>query len=145
MAVLGKGRAARETRTLPVPTIVALRAWLELRGAEPGPLFTNLDVAHVRGRLSATSLYRRVFELGRRLGVRVRPHGLRHASITRALDLTGGDVRAVQKFSRHRDPRTLLIYDDNRKDLAGDVARLVAAGEDVPAVVASPAAKGRPI
>ena len=34
------------------------------------------------------------------LGV-VRPHGLRHASISTALDITGGDVRKVMKFSRH--------------------------------------------
>jgi integrase/recombinase XerC len=32
----------------------------------------------------------------------------------------------VQRFSRHRDVRVLERYDDNRKDLAGDVARLVA-------------------
>jgi integrase/recombinase XerC len=32
----------------------------------------------------------------------------------------------VQKFSRHKDVRVLNTYDDNRQDLAGDVARLVA-------------------
>jgi integrase/recombinase XerC len=56
----------------------------------------------------------------------VRPHGLRHAAITHALDVAGGDVRRVAKFSRHRDLRTLTIYDDNRTDLAGEVAALVA-------------------
>jgi integrase/recombinase XerC len=66
--------------------------------------------------------------LGTKAGLTVRPHGLRHLAITSALDLTKGDVRAVQKFSRHRDMRVLNTYDDNRRDLAGDVARLVAAG-----------------
>ncbi len=56
-----------------------------------------------------------------------RPHGLRHAAITEALDLLGGDVRRVQRFSRHRDVRVLNAYDDNRQDLAGEVARIVAA------------------
>ncbi len=56
----------------------------------------------------------------------VRPHGLRHLAITAALDLTQGDVRAVQKFSRHRDVRVLSVYDDTRADLGGEVARLVA-------------------
>ena len=56
----------------------------------------------------------------------VRPHGLRHAAITDALNLTRGDVRAVQRFSRHRDLRVLTVYDDNREDLGGAVARLVA-------------------
>jgi integrase/recombinase XerC len=48
---------------------------------------------------------------------------LRHAAVTAALDLTGGDIRAVQRFSRHRDVRVIERYDDSRQDLAGDVAR----------------------
>ena len=42
-------------------------------------------------------------------------------------DLTGGNVRAVQRFSRHRDVRVLERYDDNRRDLGGEVAKQVAA------------------
>ena len=61
-------------------------------------------------------------------GVRARPHGLRHAAITEALELTGGDVRRVQRFSRHRSLQTLLRYDDNRQDLAGGVARRLVEG-----------------
>jgi len=52
---------------------------------------------------------------------------LRHAAITDALELTGGDVRAVRHYSRHKDVRTLLVYDDNRADVAGELARRVAA------------------
>ncbi len=78
------------------------------------------------GRLTGTSLYRIVRRLGEDAGVRARPHGLRHAAITEALDLTGGDVRAVQRFSRHRKLETLLRYDDNRTDMAGAIARRVA-------------------
>ena len=55
------------------------------------------------------------------------PHGLRHSAITAALDLTRGNVRAVQKFSRHRDVRVIERYDANRNDLAGQVARQLAA------------------
>jgi hypothetical protein len=51
---------------------------------------------------------------------------LRHAGITEALDKTGGDVRRVWEVSRHSYVATVLIYDDNRKDATGDVARLVA-------------------
>ena len=32
---------------------------------------------------------------------------------------TGGDVRAVPRFSRHRDMRVLMAYDDNRQNLGG--------------------------
>ncbi len=122
IAVLGKGRTARATLTLPPETRDALVAWIEARGNEPGPLFTNFDRAGKGSRLTGTSLYRLVKGLG--LG---RPHGLRHAAITEALDLLGGDVRRVQRFSRHRDVRVLNAYDDNRQDLAGEVARIVAA------------------
>lgn len=127
VAVKGKGREAKELRTLPEATADALAGWLEVRGPEPGPLFLNLDPARKGdGRLTGTSLYRIVRRLGKKAGIKARPHGLRHAAITEALDLTQGNVRAVQRFSRHRDLRTLNIYDDNREDLAGDVARLVA-------------------
>lgn len=128
IAVLGKGRVQRSRLTLPPVTATALAAWVEARGSEPGPLFLNFDRASKGRRLTGRSLYRIVRELGRRAGLRVTPHGLRHAAITSALDLTKGDVRAVQRFSRHRDVRVINVYDDSREDLAGVVARLVAVG-----------------
>ena len=97
-------------------------------GIDRGPLFINFDRAGKgNGRLTSTSLYRIVRDLGKKIDLKVRPHGLRHAAITEALDLTNGNVRAVQRFSRHRDLRILNVYDDNRTDLAGEVARKVAA------------------
>jgi integrase/recombinase XerC len=125
--VLGKGRTQRERLSLPGPTHTALVAWLAFRGDAPGPLFTSLDRAGKgNGRLSGSAVYAIIRSLGERAGLRARPHGLRHAAITEALDRTNGDVRKVQRFSRHRDVRVLTRYDDNRQDLAGDVARLVA-------------------
>jgi integrase/recombinase XerC len=56
----------------------------------------------------------------------VAPHQLRHAAITTALDRTGGDVRAVARFSRHRSVDVVAQYDDNRRDLGGEVAAMVA-------------------
>lgn len=128
LAVLGKGRTSKVPLTLPKRTSEALGAWVTVRGPTPGALFTNFDRAR-KGpgrRLTGTSLYRVVVRLGQRAGIQARPHGLRHAAITEALDRSGGDVRSVQRFSRHRDLRTLLVYDDNRQDLAGRVARLIA-------------------
>lgn len=43
------------------------------------------------------------------------PHRIRHSFITEALNLTNGDVRKVQKLSRHSNFNTLIIYDDNRQ------------------------------
>jgi len=125
-AVLGKGHTSRLLMTLPELTKAALRDWLTVRGEEPGPLFVNFDHAGKHGRLTATSVYRIVAKLGQQVGIKARPHGLRHAAITDALDLTHGDVRSVQKFSRHRSLAVLTLYDDSRVDRAGQVARLVA-------------------
>lgn len=129
LAVLGKRRTQKATMSLPPSTLAVLVSWLEMRGTEPGPLFLNFDRAHKGGRLTGRSVHRIVGDLGLDAGLgTVRPHGLRHASITAALDATGGNVREVQKFSRHRDVRVLSIYDDSRVDIAGKVARLVAEG-----------------
>jgi integrase/recombinase XerC len=67
-------------------------------------------------------------KLGTAVDVRVTPHGLRHASTTEALDLTGGDVRRVKAHTRHQKVETVMIYDDARRDFAGEVAKLVAKG-----------------
>jgi integrase/recombinase XerC len=129
LAVLGKGRTAKNTLTLPPQTKQALEAWLEARGHESGPLFLTMNRANQGDglRLTAAGLYGMVRELGRKAGLKVWPHGLRHSAITEALDATGGNIRAVQRFSRHKDARVVERYDDNRQDLAGEVARKVAA------------------
>jgi integrase/recombinase XerC len=68
-----------------------------------------------------------VRRLGAAIRLKTRRHALPHSAIQDALALPGSDVRAVQRFGRHQDLRTLLIYDDRRTDLAGDVARQVTA------------------
>ncbi|MFL6815078.1 MAG: tyrosine-type recombinase/integrase [Bradyrhizobium sp.] len=113
--------------SLPEPTRAALAAWLEARGSEPGPLFVNFDRAGKGQRLTGAAVYHIVSWLGAKAGFAVRPQGLRHLAIATALERTKGDVRAVATFSRHKDLRTLSRYRDNRPDLAGKVASLVAA------------------
>jgi integrase/recombinase XerC len=125
LSVLGKGKTQRLSMTLPLPTREALRAWLQHRGDQEGPLFHGFDPGRLAERLSGHGLYKIVQELGKKVGVNVRPHGLRHAAITYALDKTNGDVRRVQKFSRHADLKTLCKYDDARHDVAGEIAELV--------------------
>lgn len=121
ISILGKGRHERETITLPEVTRLALERWILETGRKTGPLFTNFDPAKKGERLTGTSIYRIVRE---KYGLS-RPHGLRHTAITEALDITGGDIRAVQKFSRHRDIRVIERYDDNRRDLAGEIAKRI--------------------
>lgn len=124
--VIGKGRREAETFTVPAPTLAALKEWVVHRGGEPGPLVVNVDRRTKGGGLTSNGVHHLITTLGRAAGVPVRPHGLRHAAITAALDATGGDVRRVSRFSRHRDIKTVLVYDDARTDLGGAVASLVA-------------------
>ena len=129
LMVMGKGRRECVALTMPDPTRLALKNWLADRGSGPGPLFTSLDPVHSGNRLTGRSIRRIVWEAGVAAGIpNAHPHQLRHSSITAALDLTGGDVRSVQRFSRHRDLRTLVIYDDSRRDDAGRIAAMVAEG-----------------
>jgi integrase/recombinase XerC len=129
IAVKGKGRNEKQLMTLPKPTAEALHAWIDIRGIQDGALFTNFDRAGKGERLTGSAIFYIVRYLGEKAGLVARPHGLRHAAITEALDLTGGDVRRVQKFSRHRDMRTVCLYDDSREDVGGQVAALVAGGK----------------
>lgn len=128
--VMGKGRLATEPLTMPPAVADAIAHWLDARGRWEGPLFValhpggrNLDPARLVGR----GLMRVVAQLARRAGLKkaVRPHGLRHEAITRALDVAGGNLREVRKFSRHAKLETLIRYDDNRADLGGAIAKLI--------------------
>jgi integrase/recombinase XerC len=125
--VLGKGRSEKARLSLPPATAAAVAGWLAARPAGDSPaLFVRLDRGGRGGRLDGGSVYRLVRELGEGEGVRARPHGLRHSAITAALDAFAGDVRKVQRFSRHRKLDTLLRYDDARRDDAGEVSRRLA-------------------
>jgi integrase len=60
---------------------------------------------------------------------RLHPYGLRHSAATSALD-DGRDVREVRKFTRHRSLEMVLKYDDQRRDVAGEIARDLADRRD---------------
>jgi integrase/recombinase XerC len=140
--VRGKGRQERQWITLPLATKSTLEAWLEVRGAAPGPLFIALDENHRGHRLTGGAVYLIVQQLGADVGVKARPHGLRHSAITAVLDKTNGDVRSAQKYSRHRNLQTLTLYDDNRRDEGGRVAGLIALPGDDTKPVSPACARG---
>lgn len=133
VAIVGKGKSEKTCVTLNAPTTSALADWVAARGEWPGPLFVRLDRAAGPGhptRLDAANVARASKKLGLKAGLSraTNPHGLRHQGITRALDLAHGDVRKVKRFSRHAKLETLLRYDDNRRDEAGAIAKML--GED---------------
>jgi integrase/recombinase XerC len=129
--VIGKGKTDPEWISLNEPARAAVLDWIALRGTAPGPLFHRCDNAAGDGppaRLTGLSVNRMVARAARHAGLEqpVRAHGLRHLAITRILDKTGGDVRSAKAFSRHAKYETLMRYDDNREDVAGLMAKLLA-------------------
>lgn len=132
VAVTSKGSTQKILLTLPAPTQAALAEWLAARapGGGDGPLFTNFDpLQKGEGRLTGHSLYRIVREMGEKVGVRVRPHGLRHAAITQACIVAQAEGIALEEildFSRHKDVKTLMIYRDRERNVQGRLSSLIA-------------------
>jgi integrase/recombinase XerC len=128
--IKGKGRSQKEHRTLPPVTLACLNDWLALRSEAAiqteTALFIGLSGRTHGQRLTGRGLHHVIAGIGAQAGLKTRPHGLRHASITAALDMNNGDVRAAQLHARHADPQTTMRYDDNRRDLAGRVAQSLA-------------------
>ncbi len=120
LRIFGKGRGNNaETVSLGSGTVMAIESWLEARG-EHDPdkaLFVSVNLGYKDGRLCTQAIYDIVKSRCKDAGITktMSPHRVRHSSITAALEATNGDVRRVQKLSRHSSLNTLLIYDDARK------------------------------
>jgi len=130
VALLGKGKSDKEWFDINDRTRAALEAWLRLRGSEPGKLFQRLCPLGYGQGLSGWGVWHVCTTMGRRAGLSrpLRPHGLRHLAISAALDRWPGDIAKVQGFSRHVDVRTLMRYDDRRRNDFGEITR--ALGEE---------------
>ena len=136
LLVLGKGRGSQKAPVTVSPKCAeAIAEYLITAGHaadDASPLFRNLDRRHTLAtperearRLTADGLHDLIGRYGKALGLKLSPHKIRHSAITAALDASGGDVRKVQKLSRHADLRTLTIYDDNRADAQGEMTGLL--------------------
>jgi integrase/recombinase XerC len=130
LRIYGKGRGNQsEIVSLGSGTVTAIESWLSARG-ETNPdkaLFCSVNAGYRDGRLCTQAIYNIVKERCQDAGITktMSPHRVRHSSITAALEATGGDVRRVQKLSRHSSLNTLLIYDDNRKNHQGEVTDIL--------------------
>lgn len=130
LSILGKGKGTQAEKVdLSEGTARAIATWL-VSSPHPtphSPLFVALDNAHYGCRLSGNAIYQLVREAAQAVGIKkvISPHRCRHSAITAALDATGGNVREVQKLSRHSKLETLLIYDDHRQGVQGKISGLL--------------------
>lgn len=135
LKILGKGHGSQQTIiSLDIETVVSIREWLSCDDTrDPRALYPNralfraLDNGHVGHRLTGAAIYQLVSDASKLSGVKKRmsPHKIRHSAITAALDATDGNVREVQKLSRHKKLDTLMIYDDNRTNIQRQVSELL--------------------
>lgn len=116
--ILGKGREITEELEITEQTAKSIRNWLNVRpGVKGGPLFVRLDAAVKRPsdytRISRTGLFLKFRRYGKEIGYPLRPHGLRHSSITSMVVRAAKahvSLTAVQKFARHQSFSTTASY-----------------------------------
>ncbi|PZO39041.1 MAG: hypothetical protein DCF19_15035 [Pseudanabaena frigida] len=130
LQILGKGRGSQKSLiSLSIGTANAIQDWLSQNKTRNGdrPLFHSLDPVNHGHRLTGTAIYQIVDRLAKDSGIskKMSPHRIRHSAITAALDATNGNVRKVQKLSRHKKLDTLMLYDDNRTNMQGEVSSLL--------------------
>lgn len=137
--ILGKGEKGQlQQVTIGDGTLKAIAWWLEARKNEElqisndelktdAPLFCAVHRGYWGHQLNTDSIYLLVKKYAKLAGIQkpLSPHRLRHSAITAALEATNGDVRAVQKLSRHSSLNTLMIYDDNRRNEQGRVTNIL--------------------
>jgi integrase/recombinase XerC len=122
-----KGKRERTRMTVPPATAQLLGSWIEARGILPGPLFQRTDRKEVNSdaRMSGESIRLITKRLSTIAGVKsVRPHGMRHSAVTTLLN-DGRHLQDVQKFGGWATLDTLLRYEDQRHDTAGELAGLL--------------------
>lgn len=130
LSILGKGRGSeKQLVSLPPATANAISDWLTVRGrvAPEEPLFIAIDNANYGRRLSGNGIYAIIDRICKQAGIKKKmsPHRIRHSSITAALDATDGNIRKVQKLSRHANINTLMTYDDNRTNYQEEMSQLL--------------------
>jgi site-specific recombinase XerD len=98
---------------MPVGTLRAIKAWLQVRGEGPGPLVTpvrkggTVIVCSMNGQSVEKILRRRAREAGLQT---LSPHDMRRSHISHLLE-AGADIATVQKMAGHASVTTTSRYD----------------------------------
>jgi integrase len=112
MVRAGKGRRDR-TVYLPESVCEHVKAWVEIREEEPGPLFNpvrmtgEVPISRLRGETVWYLIKRRQRQAGLE---GVTPHGMRRAYVSGLLE-AGVDLLTVQELVGHADAVTTARYD----------------------------------
>jgi len=121
-------RHKRERKTVPRHLLKLLKKWIEVRGEDPGPVFSTQEFEDDGrpSRLHRSTAWKIINRIGKEAGVpKLHPHAFRHFSTTEALEVTDGDTRGTMKHTGHKSERMINIYEDERKDTAGDIAQQI--------------------
>ena len=123
----GKGR---RDRTVYLPELVCqhLKAWIEVREDEPGPLFCPVRMTGEVpiSRLRGESLWYVLKRRQRQAGLKgITPHGFRRQYITSMLE-AGVDLLTVQELVGHANAVTTARYDLRRESARRVAARSLA-------------------
>jgi integrase len=110
---VGKGNKERITYA-PAWAVLLVRAWLDVRGPDDGPLFCRIDKAGARDLAGPLSDEAIRFLFARLAGVAgvasFTPHDTRRSFISDLLD-AGADISTVQRLAGHASPTVTQRYD----------------------------------
>ena len=113
--VQGKGHEEKGAPVnIPAATEDAIREYLAIRGKLEGkePLFASVSDRNAGGRMTTRSISRLVknaFTAAGYTSDKLTAHSTRHTAVTLAL-LGGEKLEEVQKFARHADISTTMVY-----------------------------------
>ena len=125
--VVGKGNRQRAVYVTNGGA-AAVRAWLDVRGSEPGPLLCRVTqagtISPAEG-LTPAAVRLRVTHRCRKAGVQpASPHDLRRTFVSQMLDASG-DVSSVQRLAGHASVSTTVRYDRRGERAARRAASLL--------------------
>ncbi len=98
-----------------------LKEYLEIRRGKTKALFVNKNY----GRFSSWGINLVLKKWGKKIGIDIHPHMLRHTFATRAYEKSGHDLLAVQKLLGHSRVETTQRYAHVTKHLATLVAAII--------------------